>query len=283
MIPFTELSKKSVEWGVPIETVDKDWVLGHYLNGLYNRSLFKDCFRFKGGTCLRKLYFKHFRFSEDLDFSSLSEVEREKIKKELEIIHDIIYQNAGISFGHIQIKDMQSNDQLMGYEFKIPFWGAKHRDKRVPHERWRTSIKIDISLRESILSPPVSKNIFHSYSDSKDITAKVLTYSIEEIYAEKLRTILQRGWPRDYYDLWYLSVFYSEKLRFKEIASFFEKKCKLKEIEFKRIDSFFHGVEQVKENWKPSLGSHLRDLPDVDKVLSELMVKLEKLFSENSV
>ena len=279
MIPFRELSEKSVEWGVPIETVDKDWVLGHYLNGLYNRSLFKECFRFKGGTCLRKLYFKHFRFSEDLDFSGLTEVERGKIKKELEIIHDIIYQNAGILFGPIQIKDMQSNDRLMGYEFKIPFWGAKHRDKIVPPERWRTSIKIDISLREPILSPPVSKNIFHSYSDSKDITAKILSYSIEEIYAEKLRTILQRGWPRDYYDLWYLSVFYSEKLRFKEIASFFEKKCKLKEIEFKRIDSFFHGVEQVKENWQLSLGSHLRELPDSDRVLDELRNTLGKIFA----
>ncbi len=279
MIPFRELSKKSVEWGVPIETVDKDWVLGHYLNGLYNRSLFKECFRFKGGTCLRKLYFKHFRFSEDLDFSGLIEVEREKIKKELEIIHDIIYQNAGILFGPIQIKNMQSNDRLMGYEFKIPFWGAKHRDKIVPPERWRTSIKTDISLREPILSPPVSKNIFHLYSDSKDITAKIQSYSIEEIYAEKLRTILQRGWPRDYYDLWYLSIFCSESLRFKEIALLFEKKCKLKEIEFKRIDSFFHGVEQVKENWKPSLGSHLRELPDSDRVLDELKNTLGKIFS----
>lgn len=280
MIPFSELSKKSVEWGVPIETVDKDWVLGHYINGLYNRSLFKDYFRFKGGTCLRKLYFKHFRFSEDLDFSSLLEIEGEKIKKELEIIHDIIYQNVGISFGPIQVKDMQSNNRLMGYEFKIPFWGAKHRDKIVPPERWRTSIKIDISLREPILSPPVLKNIFHAYSDSKDITAKIFSYSIEEIYAEKLRTILQRGWPRDYYDLWYLSVFYPESLRFEEVALFFEKKCKLKEVAFKKIDSFFHRVEQIKENWKPSLGNHLKELPNVEQVLRELKEKLKNIFDE---
>ncbi len=73
MLAQNELREKSALWGVPVETVDKDWVLGHVLRGIFSLELGPK-FVFKGGTCLRKAYFADYRFSEDLDFTAVRPV-----------------------------------------------------------------------------------------------------------------------------------------------------------------------------------------------------------------
>ena len=70
MILKKEITEKSIEWKVPPETVDKDWVLGHFLSAFYSIDEHKEKLVFKGGTALRKCYFPGYRFSEDLDFTS---------------------------------------------------------------------------------------------------------------------------------------------------------------------------------------------------------------------
>jgi len=41
------------------------------------------------------------------------------------------------------------------------------------------------------------------YSDQSDI--KLQCYSLNEVLTEKMRSLISRSQPRDYYDLWYLS------------------------------------------------------------------------------
>lgn len=38
-------------------TIDKDWVLGHFLDAIYSIDYLKDMLVFKGGTCLKKNVF----------------------------------------------------------------------------------------------------------------------------------------------------------------------------------------------------------------------------------
>ncbi|MEA3497065.1 MAG: nucleotidyl transferase AbiEii/AbiGii toxin family protein [Bacteroidota bacterium] len=52
--------------------IDKDWILGHFLNAMFSFSDISENFVFKGGTCLKKNYFQDYRFSEDLDFTLLN-------------------------------------------------------------------------------------------------------------------------------------------------------------------------------------------------------------------
>ena len=73
MILRKEISEKSELWGVPPDTVDKDWVLGHFLSAFYQVNEHLDKLIFKGGTCLRKCRFPDYRFSEDLDFTSIDQ------------------------------------------------------------------------------------------------------------------------------------------------------------------------------------------------------------------
>src|SRR3990167_11233502 len=69
MITKQELLKKQKEQGVPLPTIEKDYILGLILSCLYRHPLIKDTWVFKGGTCLKKIYFEDYRSSEDLDFT----------------------------------------------------------------------------------------------------------------------------------------------------------------------------------------------------------------------
>ena len=49
--------------------VEKDYVLGWVLAGIYRHKDLMESWIFKGGTCLKKCFFETYRFSEDLDFT----------------------------------------------------------------------------------------------------------------------------------------------------------------------------------------------------------------------
>ena len=49
--------------------IERDYVLGCYLHYLVGDPIVKVSWVLRGGTCLRKCYFPHYRFSEDLDFT----------------------------------------------------------------------------------------------------------------------------------------------------------------------------------------------------------------------
>ena len=65
-------------------------------------------------------------------------------------------------------------------------------------------IKLDITREENeiIILPLEKMKIIHPYSECN---AEVLTYSLKEIFVEKIRSLFQRTKPRDLYDVWYLS------------------------------------------------------------------------------
>ncbi len=59
--------------GVPQYVIEKDFALSYVLAGISAVPELQRTLIFKGGTCLRKIYFSSYRFSEDLDFSYMSD------------------------------------------------------------------------------------------------------------------------------------------------------------------------------------------------------------------
>lgn len=51
--------------------VEKDYALSYLLAGIDAQPELRETLIFKGGTALKKLYFGDYRFSEDLDFSTI--------------------------------------------------------------------------------------------------------------------------------------------------------------------------------------------------------------------
>ena len=73
MILQKEIAEKVTKSEVTKSTIDKDWVLGHFLDAIFSISELREKLVFKGGTCIKKCYIPDYRFSEDLDFTCTDE------------------------------------------------------------------------------------------------------------------------------------------------------------------------------------------------------------------
>ena len=60
MITQKEIFEHNTRFDVPPVTIDKDWVLGHVLNAVYEHPVLTGKLIFKGGTCLKKCYFSSY-------------------------------------------------------------------------------------------------------------------------------------------------------------------------------------------------------------------------------
>lgn len=209
MILKREIENQAEKNLVTKSTIDKDWVLGHFIDAIFSIAVCQKNLIFKGGTCLRKCYFPEYRFSEDLDFTCTNQ-EFELDKKLLNEITQLITERTGIPLHIHEISKLQFEDKLTGYKAMVKFWGADHPRNQTPPppERWTTSVKIEIILYEKMIFPVETLEVHHSYTDSlSQNQVLVPCYSINEVLAEKLRALIQRSYtaPRDFYDIWYLS------------------------------------------------------------------------------
>ncbi len=284
MILQKEIIKAAEAIGVSKSTIDKDWVLGHFLAAIYSEPELKESLIFKGGTCLKKCYFPDYRFSEDLDFTSRKK-DFKLTKKHVQFICEELKQKAEILTHVESIRPLLFKDEHTGYEVIIKFWGADHprNEAPPPADRWQTKIKIEIILYELMLFKEVEKEISHNYSDSLTIEPNLIPcYAIEEVLAEKLRALIQRSYtaPRDFYDIWYLQKNYPN-LDFKEIVNAFHHKMKFKNLEFTAVSQLINDKNDIKlrDSWKNSLAHQIQvaALPDFETVKKELLELFNKI------
>lgn len=281
MISQKEIIEIAEQKRLKIKTIDKDWVLGHFLNAMYSFPDIKAHFVFKGGTALKKCYFQEYRFSEDLDFTLLDKgfkIDDAFIRK----IAKTASNNSGIKFHLFKQKFQKSDDMEQGYEITIKYWGADHKPNQMPPSplRWQSKIKLDISFSEKLLTTPEPREIFHEYSDKKQITNVVPVYSLHEIISEKLRALLQRNRPRDIYDIYYISQLIPEN-NYPEIKNLLFQKADAKVIKINSIQNFANEDKHRKNKkaWHSSLEDHLPigDLPEFDVVYQHMIYFIEKI------
>lgn len=98
MIDRRELLASAGNLGLLPNVVEKDYVLGWLLAGIYNHLALKDSWVFKGGTCLKKCYFETYRFSEDLDFTlpDASHLNIDFLTTTFREIGEWVYEQTGI-------------------------------------------------------------------------------------------------------------------------------------------------------------------------------------------
>lgn len=287
MILKKEIEKIAEQKKVAKTTIDKDWVLGHFIDAIFSIPECRQNLVFKGGTCLRKCYFENYRFSEDLDFTSINP-DFVLDKKLLGKIVSLVNERTEIPLNVHKLEQLKFNNKLTGFAAVIKFWGADHPRNQVPPpvQRWLTSIKIEIILYEKIIFHTEQKPLYHLYSDklSKTTEASIPCYSIQEILAEKLRSLIQRSYtaPRDYYDIWYLFRNMPD-LNWDEIVQAFHKKMKFKNLEFTGIDQMINeeNDKQLLAAWNNSLAHQILEdnFPPYDKVKVELKKLLQEIFS----
>jgi predicted nucleotidyltransferase component of viral defense system len=220
---------------------------------------------FKGGTVLKKIYFEDYRFSEDLDFTTLNnEITDEQIFTWFKEAFEYVLEEANI---HLTIIDNNEHEDG-GINFYISYvgpLGGQGNNKKV---------KVDISRSEQLVFKPVLKDVLLGYSDLK--AHQLLCYSLEEVLVEKMRCVMQRMAARDFYDIWYLLVVHEMDVEFH--MSEFAKKCaskKLNHADFPK--KLAERLPQYKARWENSMSEQIKDLPDFDKVEREIQRHLKKL------
>lgn len=285
MIPKKEIETKAEEQNIPKSTIDKDWVLGHFIDALFSISECKENLIFKGGTCLRKCYFPNYRFSEDLDFTSTNP-KFELTKKMLEQLVKIVTDRTEIPLHIEELKPLQHKNKLTGYKAIVKYWGADHPRNQPPPPpaRWTSSIKIEIILYELMVFPIETREVFHPYSDTLSQTPLfVPCYAIREVLSEKLRALIQRSYtaPRDFYDIWFLANNVAN-IDWEEVNLAFHEKMTFKGLEFTGINQMMNEEHDklLKTAWKNSLGHQIPDtqLPEYEKLKEEFVGLLNEIF-----
>lgn len=285
MILKKEIASKAEDQNVLKSTIDKDWVLGHFLDALYSIPACKTQLVFKGGTCLRKCYFPNYRFSEDLDFTSIHP-NFAFTPKMLQQIMQSVTDRAAIPLHLAQLKSLQHQNKITGYQAIVKFWGADHPQNQAPPlpERWTTSIKIEIICYEQLLFAVEKRAVHHPYSDKlSESPLEVPCYGLHEVLAEKLRALIQRSYtaPRDFYDLWYLAK-EAPTFDWKNVKEAFYQKMAFKGLEFTGLEQMINAEndKRLSAAWKNSLGHQIpeKQLPAYEAIRTELLGLLKDLF-----
>lgn len=249
MIDKRELMEKSRRLNLPLGIVEKDYVLGWALYGISKH--LKELV-FKGGTALSKIYFPEiWRLSEDLDFNLEGKTDFGEIIEILENkILPFLENESGIKF---QVQSKFNNPAYL--QFKIQYLGVLG---------FKNFIKIDIS-RSKTIEKPIFKKVKNIYSDYPEFEVKVKT--LDEIFAAKVRTLLERTRCRDFFDLWKL-LDYVETNKIKRLVL---SKCEKDKIDFKKL---LQKSKELEEYWQKEMPRLVYPVPDLDTVLEELRKRL---------
>ena len=198
MISTDEVRGLSIQQGVPLPYIEKDYVMGWLLWGIYAHPSLAQNLVLKGGNCLRKIYFTDTRFSDDLDFTAYRLDTEQIFRQHLISMCKAVGEASGILFDldRIQVEQKPTPDlESSALDGRVYFRGFAG-DSSVTMR-----IKFDISEYEKIVYPPQRHPIIHGYSDTNVCQTRILAYSLEEVLAEKLRSWIQRTRSRDLFDV----------------------------------------------------------------------------------
>ena len=98
MVPAIHIHKQAARDGVKEQTVEKDYALTWFLLALSHLPGIRKLLRFKGGTCIRKMYFPHWRYSEDVDFTLTRPIPAKDIQLMVDSIAKKASQLSGVVF-----------------------------------------------------------------------------------------------------------------------------------------------------------------------------------------
>ncbi len=177
MISENRLRYLAGKKGLNVIYLEKDYFLTHLLYLI--RDVKGLCF--KGGTALNKIFLKHTRLSEDLDFSCIGDMEQIKGQ-----IVEVLESNILIFPKYGFDNESEGFFRMMVF-YQSFFSGTDH-------------IVLDVNKRASVVLNPQVQEVPHFYKEIPGFGITAL--NIEELMAEKVRALIMRNQPRDYFDVY---------------------------------------------------------------------------------
>jgi predicted nucleotidyltransferase component of viral defense system len=256
----SELHRLANREKVALGVLEKDYVLTEVLKSLSQVPELRELFIFKGGTALRKVYFPNWRYSEDLDFT----VRRNMAKEELRQILDTWYRQV----------EQSSRILLTTKTLHKPDGYARVRIQFVGSLAYPAMIYMDLSFDEPLCLEPECRTVLtHPFPDER---REVLAYSLEELLAEKIRSLVERGKSRDYYDVWRLLKEQCSQINLELLGTVLEKKLKHKGLDLRSVEDFLPANPAgIKRYWEKDLRQQVTMLLPLEDVLNELKEMLD--------
>jgi predicted nucleotidyltransferase component of viral defense system len=258
LIPPGEIARLAHRLGLGDKTIEKDYVLTWLLLAIANSPL-RDQLAFKGGTAIKKIYEPNYRFSEDLDFTLLTDISNEMLITEIETLFPWLQREVNIPLAVRKVEVHQTGNPAIYLNYVGPLRG----------NLTSRFLKTDFTRDEVLLFPLVSASLKTPYSDCAKRDEMLHVYSLEEIMAEKLCAILGRTEPRDLFDIHYLLTHHMvdmERVSFQLGGKMHPKGLDPSELE--------HVLQRRQKSlnrlWEPRLlGQLLTDLPPINTVIRE--------------
>jgi len=223
MITRDEIQAKSLEFGIHQANVQRDFVFGWLLLGIYSTPALKDILVLKGGNCFRKAYFLNTRFSNDLDFSTADRVNETLLKDGFNQACRFVQENSGVQFeidrNRVQLQN-EIGDGRRVFDVRLYF-----KDFFGKADHITISLSLDVTELDRIYLPVQERNLIHPYSDAAACSGTIRCWKLEEMLGSKLKCLLQRRHTADVYDLVY-SIFVNRDIavnRGEVLTSFFQK------------------------------------------------------------
>ncbi len=205
MIRREEIDQKAQQFEILPSNVERDYVFGWLLFGIFTVSGLKDKLFLKGGNALRKGYFENTRFSGDLDFGMHGDISETKLLDEINSVCDFVHSKAGVDF---VIGDNLVKEKFVAMDAPSP--GLKVYEARVYFKDFygkpgqvRIRVSMDVTRFDRILLPLQSRPLIHPYSDAAEIACSIPCMKLEEIIATKLKCLMQRQHAPDLFDYAY--------------------------------------------------------------------------------
>jgi len=279
MIQAAELREKSKELEVGPINIQRDYIFGWLLFGIYAGSDLKDILILKGGNCLRKAFFENTRFSNDLDFSTERAIDPDFLKAELNRACQIAQEASGVVF-HLDESRVEEG-WSPGKEQRVYKARLYFEDFLGNREGILISVRLDITEFDRIYLPTASRNLIHAYSDADGCRVSMRCLSIEEALASKLKCLLQRKHIADLYDLAY-SIFVNNDLAVDrgQIASVFLKKT-IFEPSPRAAVSILTGLplERLESAWNRWIIAPRQSILDFAATLAQFKAFIGELFA----
>lgn len=245
---------------VPESVLERDYCLAWLLSTLAVSDL-QQSLAFKGGTALKRCYFGDYRFSEDLDFTSLSPISFENLLRRLEPVYAAVRESSGIQFAFDRDdRHSHANTHTFYLRYVGPLPGGG-------------SVKVDITIREQLAYTLETRPVLQAYKEFSDLPDGrfLRAYSLEETAAEKVLALADRARnePRDLYDLWYLVA--SEGINLSDLVPAITAKLAFREQAATGIqDAIANKEARLRALWSARLLNQMVVLPPFDQVFREL-------------
>lgn len=280
------LKQKAKATGTPLWVVEKDYAISYLVGAVSETALLDGLLTLKGGTALKKVYYEGYRFSEDLDYSTMKPNKEEDIHRGVEqavkLMEQKLLQKGPFrsQLEPLELREPHPEGQI-AYILRIQY----------PHQREPVCrLKIEITIDEQVLLSPKVLPVFHDYEEP--FNAKASVYDLPEIAAEKFRALLQslgrlqqKGWgadraSRDDYDLWWMLT--KSDLTGTDIPGLTREKCAARGIQAVEYHDFFHEllVEVTRRNWDRLLVPFVSDPVEVGDVIHDLQIAAEKIWKK---